>query len=146
MDGNTILCSKCLGFGGVDLLSEPYTCCYNIVHRIFGGLYNISNRTMEKLELDKLVMKWIEEKKTRPSRINRPLTYTLYNELLKPKMRRSEKDCTCLDRDSDYKVTNHIENHYKLETPLPPPTPTKVERVCFCAGAIIKYLVLAPAL
>ncbi len=82
---------------------------------------------MEKLELDKLVMKWIEEKKKRPSRINRPLTYTLYNELLKPKMRRSEKDCTCLDRDSDYKVTNHIENHYKLETPLPIASNVEIE-------------------
>ena len=82
---------------------------------------------MEKQELDKLVMKWIEEKKTRPSRINRPLTYKLYNELLKPKMRRSEKDCTCLDRDSDYKVTNHIENHYKLEEPLPIASNVKIE-------------------
>ena len=82
---------------------------------------------MEKQELDKLVRQWIEEKKKRPSRINRPLTYKLYNELLKPKMRRSEKDCTCLDRDSDYKVTNHIENHYKLDEPLPIPGNVKIE-------------------
>ncbi len=82
---------------------------------------------MEKKDLDKLVSQWMEEKKTRPSRINRPLTYKLYNELLKPKMKRSEKDCTCLDRDSDYKVTNHIENHYKLEEPLPITSNVKID-------------------
>jgi len=81
---------------------------------------------MDKTDLDKLVRQWIDEKKERPSRINRPLTYKLYNELLKPKMRRSEKDCTCLDRDSDYKVTNHIEKHYKLD-PLPIPGNVKIE-------------------
>ena len=82
---------------------------------------------MEKSELDKLVMQWREEKSKRPSRINRPLTYKLYNELLKPKMRRSEKDCTCLDRDTDYKVTRHIEQHYKVEEPLPIASNVKIE-------------------
>ena len=82
---------------------------------------------MEKSELDKLVMQWREEKSTRPSRVNRPLTYKLYNELLKPKMRRSEKDCTCLDRDTDYKVTRHIEQHYKVEEPLPIASNVKIE-------------------
>jgi len=81
---------------------------------------------MEKTELDKLVRQWIEEKKTRPSRVNRPLTYKLYNELLTPKMRRSEKDCTCLDRDTDLKVTKWIENQYKLE-PLPISSNVKIE-------------------
>ena len=82
---------------------------------------------MEKSELDKLVMQWREEKSKRPSRINRPLTYKLYNELLKPKMRRSEKDCACLDRDTDYKVTRHIEQHYKVEEPLPIASNVKIE-------------------
>ena len=81
---------------------------------------------MEKTELDKLVRQWLEEKKTRPSRVNRPLTYKLYNELLTPKMRRSEKDCTCLDRDTDLKVTKWIENEYKLE-PLPISSNVKIE-------------------
>jgi len=81
---------------------------------------------MEKQELDKLVRRWIEGKNVSPSRINRPLTYQLYNELLKPKMRRSEKDCSCLDRDTDYKVTNHIEKHYKLD-PLPIAGNVKIE-------------------
>ena len=82
---------------------------------------------MEKSELDKLVKQWIEEKSTRPSRINRPLTYTLYNELLDVKKRRSEKDCTCLDRDTDYKVTQYIEQHYKVEQPLPISSNVKIE-------------------
>ena len=82
---------------------------------------------MEKSELDKLVMQWREEKQKSPSRVNRPLTYKLYNELLKPKMRRSEKDCTCLDRDTDYKVTRHIEQHYKVEEPLPIASNVKIE-------------------
>ena len=82
---------------------------------------------MEKSELDKLVMKWREEKSKRPSRVNRPLTYTLYNELLNPKMKRSEKDCTCLDRDTDYKVTQYIEKHYEVEEPLPIVSNVKIE-------------------
>ena len=81
---------------------------------------------MEKTELDKLVRQWLDEKKTRPSRINRPLTYKLYNELLSPKMKRSEKDCTCLDRDTDLKVTKWIENEYKLD-PLPISSNVKIE-------------------
>ena len=82
---------------------------------------------MEKQELDKLVTQWKEEKSVRPSRINRPLTYKLYNELIKPKMRRSEKDCSCLDRDTDYKVTRHIEKYYKVEQPLPISSNVKIE-------------------
>jgi hypothetical protein len=81
---------------------------------------------MEKTELDKLVRQWMDEKKVRPSRINRPLTYQLYNELMNPKMKRSEKDCTCLDRDTDLKVTKWIENEYKLE-PLPISSNVKIE-------------------
>ena len=82
---------------------------------------------MEKSELDTLVKQWMEEKSKRPSRVNRPLTYTLYNNLLSPKMKRSEKDCTCLDRDTDYKVTQYIEKHYKVEEPLPIASNIKIE-------------------
>jgi len=84
---------------------------------------------MEKQELEKLILQWKEEKSKRPSRINRPLTYKLYNNLLKPKKRRSEKDCTCLDRDTDYKVTRHIENHFKnlVKEPIPIPSTTKID-------------------
>ena len=82
---------------------------------------------MEKSELDKLVKQWMEEKSKRPSRVNRPLTYKLYNNLLNPKMKRSEKDCTCLDRDTDYKVTQFIEKNYKVEEPLPIASNVKIE-------------------
>ena len=82
---------------------------------------------MERQELDKLVEQWKEEKSKRPSKINRPLTYKLYNTLLSPKKKRSEKDCTCLDKDTDYKVTRHIEQHYKLETPMPVTSNVKIE-------------------
>jgi hypothetical protein len=84
---------------------------------------------MEKQELEELILRWKEGKSKSPSRMDRPLTYQLYNELLKPKMRRSEKDCTCLDRDSDYKVTRHIEANYAdlVKEPLPISSNVKVE-------------------
>jgi len=84
---------------------------------------------MEKQELDKLILQWKEEKSKRPSRINRPLTYTLYNELFTPKKKRSENDCTCLDRDTDYKVSNYIEANYKdlIKEPMPIPSTTKID-------------------
>ena len=84
---------------------------------------------MEKSRLNELVLKFKKEKVKRPSKINRPLAYQLYNELLKPKMRRSEKDCTCLDRDTDFKVTRHIERFYADldDTPMPITSNVKVE-------------------
>lgn len=84
---------------------------------------------MEKTELEELILTWKAGKSKSPSKMDRPLTYKLYNELLKPKMRRSEKDCTCLDRDSDYKVTRHIETYYKnlVDEPMPITSNVKVE-------------------
>ena len=84
---------------------------------------------MEKTELDKLVRQWMDEKKVRPSRINRPLTYQLYNELMNPKMKRSEKDCSCLDVDTDLKVTRWIEQNYShlVEKPMPVKSNVKIE-------------------
>lgn len=84
---------------------------------------------MQNTELEKLILQWKEEKSTRPSRINRGLTYRLYNELFNPKKRRSEKDCTCLDRDTDFKVTNFIEANYKhlVKEPMPIPSTTKID-------------------
>ena len=84
---------------------------------------------MEKTDLEKLILKWKGEKKTRPSRINRPLTYQLYNELFNPKMKRSEHDCTCLDRDTDLKVTKFIEANYKnlVDEPMPILSNVKIE-------------------
>ena len=84
---------------------------------------------MENTELEKLILQWKEEKSKRPSRINRGLTYRLYNELFNPKKKRSEHDCTCLDRDTDYKVTNFIEANYKhlVKEPMPIPSTTKID-------------------
>ena len=84
---------------------------------------------MEKQELEELILTWKAGKSKSPSKMDRPLTYKLYNELLKPKMRRSEKDCNCLDRDSDYKVTRHIETYYKhlVDEPMPITSNVKVE-------------------
>lgn len=84
---------------------------------------------MEREELRMLVQKYVDEKQVRPSRINRPLTYQLYNELFQPKMRRDEKSCTCLDRDTDTKVSKHIEANYKelVEQPLPIQSNVKID-------------------
>ena len=84
---------------------------------------------MEKEDLEKLILQWKAGKSKRPSKMDRPLTYKLYNELLKPKMRRSEKDCNCLDRDSDYKVTRHIERYYSdlVDEPMPITSNVKID-------------------
>lgn len=84
---------------------------------------------MEKQELEELILTWKAGKSKSPSKMDRPLTYKLYNELLKPKMRRSEKDCACWDRDSDYKVTRHIETYYKhlVDEPMPITSNVKIE-------------------
>lgn len=84
---------------------------------------------MEEQELNKLILQWKEEKSKRPSRINRGLTYRLYNALFNPKMKRSENDCNCLDRDTDFKVTKFIEANYKdlVKEPTPIPSTTKID-------------------
>lgn len=87
------------------------------------------NGEMEKKEIEELILQWKKEKSTRPSRINRPLTYKLYNALLTPKMKRSEKDCSCLDADTDMKVTRWIEQNYShlVEQPMPVKSNVKIE-------------------
>jgi hypothetical protein len=81
----------------------------------------IEKKLSEK-ELVDLIIRWKNEKQTRPSRINRPLTYQLYNNFFN-QQQRDVNACTCLDRDTDFKVTRHIENNYKnvvkIEEPLP---------------------------
>ncbi len=81
----------------------------------------IEKKLSEK-ELVDLILRWKNEKQTRPSRINRPLTYQLYNNFFN-QQQRDVNACTCLDRDTDFKVTRHIENNYKnvvkIEEPLP---------------------------
>ena len=72
---------------------------------------------LSEYEFNALVNQWVEEKKVRPSRINRHLTYTLYNQLFNQNQR-DVNACTCLDRDTDLKVTKQLEKQLKLE-PLP---------------------------
>ena len=72
---------------------------------------------LDEFEFNKLVNQWAEEKKVRPSRINRPLTYKLYNQLFNDKQR-DVNSCTCLDSDSDLKVTRKLEKYLKSD-PLP---------------------------
>lgn len=72
---------------------------------------------LDEFEFNKLVNQWAEEKKVRPSRINRPLTYKLYNQLFNDKQR-DVNACTCSDRDTDLKVTMNLERYLK-SGPLP---------------------------
>ena len=72
---------------------------------------------LSEFEFNKLVNEWVEEKKVRPSRVNRHLTYKLYNQLFNENQR-DVNACTCLDRDTDLKVTRQLEKQLKLE-PLP---------------------------
>lgn len=73
---------------------------------------------MEKSELNQLIDTYLELKK-KSSKIDRVVTYKLYNELINPKKKRSHKDCTCMDRDTDAKVAMWLEKHHKVEEPLP---------------------------
>ena len=72
---------------------------------------------LSEYEFNKLVNQWVEEKRVRPSRINRPLTYKLYNQLFNDKQR-DVNACTCSDRDTDLKVTMNLERYLKSD-PLP---------------------------
>lgn len=72
---------------------------------------------ISEYEFNALVNQWVEEKKVRPSRVNRHLTYKLYNQLFNVNQR-DVNACSCLDKDTDYKVTKQLEKQLKLE-PLP---------------------------
>ena len=72
---------------------------------------------LSEYEFNALVNEWVEEKKVRPSRVNRHLTYKLYNQLFNQNQR-DVNACTCLDRDTDLKVSRQLEKQLKLD-PLP---------------------------
>lgn len=80
---------------------------------------------LDQYEFNKLVNRWVEEKKVRPSRINRPLTYQLYNQLFNVNQR-DVNACTCLDRDTDYKVSRELEKYLKMD-PLPIESNVKID-------------------
>lgn len=72
---------------------------------------------LDEFEFNKLVNEWVEGKKKNPQRINRPVTYKLYNQLFNGQQR-DVNACTCMDRDTDFKVTRNLERYLKME-PLP---------------------------
>ena len=80
---------------------------------------------LSEYEFNELVNTWVAEKKVRPSRINRHLTYKLYNQLFNDKQR-DVNSCTCLDSDSDLKVTRQLEKYLKSD-PLPIASTFKID-------------------
>ena len=81
---------------------------------------------LPKEELDLLVKQFIEKKKINPSRIDRPLTYKIYNQFFNDKQR-DVLACTCHDRDCDLKVVKYIELHYKVEEPIQIQSSVKID-------------------
>ena len=80
---------------------------------------------LEKHEFNKLINAWVEKKKINPSKMDRLLSYKIYNQLFNAKQR-SPDDCNCLDRDVDYKVTKELERYLKLD-PLPIESNVKID-------------------
>ena len=88
---------------------------------------------MEKETLDKMVRKYLDDKK-RTSKIDRKLVYDLYNEFF-PKTKRNWKDCTCMDRATDLSVMKYLEggNHkfqdeeVIIDEPLPIESSVKID-------------------
>jgi hypothetical protein len=81
---------------------------------------------LDEFEFNKLVNQWVEEKKKSPQRINRHLTYKLYNQLFNGQQR-DVNACTCMDRDTDLKVTRNLEKYLKLTEPLPIQSNVKID-------------------
>lgn len=84
-------------------------------------------------ELDELIHQFIEKKKANPSRIDRPLTYKIYNQLFSNKQR-DVNACSCMDKDTDIKVVAYVEQHYKVEEPLPIQSSVKIDMSSMTAG------------
>ena len=81
---------------------------------------------LSEFEFNKLVNEWLEGKKTSPSKMNRGLTYKIYNQIWNSKQR-DVNACTCLDRDTDLKVTKHLEELLKIGEPLPIESNVKID-------------------
>ena len=80
---------------------------------------------LSEYEFNKLVNEWVTEKKVRPSRFNRILGYKLYNQLFQDNQK-DPRDCTCADKNVDYKVTMQLEKYLKLD-PLPIESTFKID-------------------
>ena len=87
---------------------------------------------LSEFEFNKLVNEWVEFKKKSPSKVPRHLTYKLYNQMFNGKQR-DVNACTCLDRDTDYKVTKQLEKYLKLD-PLPIEANVKIDMSSMTAG------------
>lgn len=83
-------------------------------------------------EYNKLVNAWVAGKKKSPSKMDRHLTYKLYNQLFNAKQR-DVNACTCADRDTDYKVTKELERFLKMD-PLPIESNVKIDMSTMTAG------------
>jgi hypothetical protein len=81
---------------------------------------------LDEFEFNKLVNQWVQGKKKNPQRIDRPLTYKLYNQLFNGQQR-DVNACTCMDRDTDLKVTRSLEKYLKLDEPLPIQSNVKID-------------------
>ena len=81
---------------------------------------------LPEFEFNKLVNRWVEWKKTNPQRINRELTYSLYNQIWNDRQR-DVNACSCMDVDSDIKVTRHLEAYLKMDEPLPVESNVKID-------------------
>ena len=88
---------------------------------------------LSKQELDAMIQEFIQKKKENPSRIDRPLTYKIYNQLFNSKQR-DVNACTCMDKDTDVKVVQYVEQHYKVEEPLPVVSSVKIDMSSMTAG------------
>ena len=74
------------------------------------------DKQLPKEEVDALVRQWLEKRK-KTTKLDRGLTYKLYNQFFN-KNQRDVNACSCMDKDTDFKVTRHIETSYKLDEPL----------------------------
>ena len=95
---------------------------------------------LDEFEFNKLINEWVAEKKVRPSRINRHLTYTLYNQLFNDKQR-DRNACSCLDADSDLKVTRQLEKYLKSD-PLPIASTFKIDMSSMLNNDVEEELVI----
>lgn len=87
---------------------------------------------LPKNEVDSLVASYLDNKK-KTSRIDRIVTYKLYNQFFNLKQRDVDA-CTCMDRDTDAKVAKYIENHYTVEEPLPIESTTTIDMSAMLAS------------
>jgi len=86
-------------------------------------------KQLPKSEVDILVRQWLDRRKT-TSKIDRGLTYKLYNQFFN-KNQRDVNACSCMDKDTDFKVTRHIETTYQLDDPLPIQSDVKIDLSSF---------------